>query len=147
MEIMELDIKFRELHRLHRRAMEMRLNKTGVYRAQHQILMCLSDHPQSSQIQIAERFKISSSAVATSLKKLEKGGYLERVVDMEDNRFHKVSLTEKGRQVVENSHEIFQQTIREIYQNLSASDMEQMMSFYEKLEENLKRICQEEQEK
>ena len=73
-------------------------------------------------------------------KKLEKGGYLERVVDMEDNRFHKVSLTEKGRQVVENSHEIFQQTIREMYQNLSTSDMEQMMSFYEKLEEKLKGV-------
>ena len=39
MEIIELDMKFRELHRLHRRAMEIRLNKTGVYRAQHQILM------------------------------------------------------------------------------------------------------------
>ena len=66
---------------------------------------------------------------------------------MEDNRFHKVSLTEKGQQVVENSHEIFQKTIREMYQNLSESEREQMMIFYEKLEENLKRICQEEQEK
>lgn len=147
MEIMELDMKFRELHRLHRRAMEIRLNKTGVYRAQHQILMYLSDHPQSSQIQICGAVQDLVFRGSDIAKKLEKGGYLERVVDMEDNRFHKVSLTEKGQQVVENSHEIFQKTIREMYQNLSESEREQMMIFYEKLEENLKRICQEEQEK
>ncbi len=147
MEIMELDLKFRELHHWHRRAMELRLNKTGIYRAQHQILMYLSKHPQSSQKQIAERFNISSAAVATSLKKLERGGYLERAVDREDNRFHQVSLTEKGQKVVEDSHEIFQRTIEETYLGLSGEELGEAMAFYEKMEENLRRICQEEQEK
>ena len=138
MEIMELDLKFRELHHWHRRAMELRLNKTGIYRAQHQILMYLSKHPQSSQKQIAERFNISSA---------ERGGYLERAVDREDNRFHQVSLTEKGQKVVEDSHEIFQRTIEETYLGLSGEELGEAMAFYEKMEENLRRICQEEQEK
>ena len=74
MKARDLDRSIREVHRWHRKAMEQKLNRTGIHRAQHQILMYLSDHPQSSQKQIAEDFQISQPAVGVSLKKLEKGG-------------------------------------------------------------------------
>ena len=96
MKASDLDRSIREVHRWHRKAMEQKLNRTGIHRAQHQILMYLSDHPQSSQKQIAEDFQISQPAVGVSLKKLEQGGYIQRVVDSEDNRYHQVTLTERG---------------------------------------------------
>lgn len=144
---MELDIKFRDVHRLHWRALELRLNKTGIYRAQHQILMYLSKHPQCAQKEIAERFKISPAAVTSSLKKLERGGYLERTVNQKDNRVHQVRLTEKGKSVVEESHGIFQGTIEEMYQDFSQAEMEHMMEFYQRMEKRMEKICREEREK
>lgn len=147
MKVKELDRLFREIHRWHRKAVECRINRTGVYRAQHQILMYLSDHPQSSQKQIADAFNISPSAVGVSLKKLEKGGYLERLVDTEDNRFHQVTLTQKGREVVCQSRQIFLQVMEEMYQGMDEEEQEILLGFYERIRENLKKICEEEQER
>ena len=64
MKIAELDRSFREIHRWHRKALETRLNRTGLFRAQHQILMYVAKHPQSSQKNIAEEFKISPNKAA-----------------------------------------------------------------------------------
>lgn len=147
MKIAELDRSFREIHRWHRKALETRLNRTGLFRAQHQILMYVAKHPQSSQKNIAEEFKISPPAVGVSLKKLEKGGYLKRLVDEEDNRFHQVTLTEKGMRVVRDSEQIFQQTMEEMFQGLSEEDLERLQNYFTRIRDNLKEICQEEQGK
>lgn len=147
MEITELDRSFRDIHRWHRKALETRLNQTGIFRAQHQILMYVSKHPQSSQKNIAEEFKISPPAVGVSLKKLEKGGYLRRIVDESDNRFHQVTLTEKGMQIVADSERIFQQTMQEMYQGLQDEELEALQSYFIRIRDNLKKICEEEQRK
>ena len=40
--------------KLHRSILEQRLNKTGVYRSQHQILTAMAEHPNTSQKELAE---------------------------------------------------------------------------------------------
>ena len=137
MKASDLDRSIREVHRWHRKAMEQKLNRTGIYRAQHQILMYLSDHPQSSQKQIAEDFQISQPAVGVSLKKLEQGGYIQRVVDSEDNRYN---------QVVCESHKIFGEVTEAMYQGLSQEDKEHYYKVNQRIQENLQRLCQEEGE-
>ncbi len=146
MKARDLDRSIREVHRWHRKAMEQKLNRTGIHRAQHQILMYLSDHPQSSQKQIAEDFQISQPAVGVSLKKLEQGGYIQRVVDSEDNRYHQVTLTEQGRQIVCESHKIFGEVTEAMYQGLSQEDKEYYYGVNQRIQENLQRLCEEEGE-
>ena len=73
--------------KLHRSILEQRLNKTGVYRSQHQILTAMAEHPNTSQKELAEYLNVTAATVAVSVKKLEKGGYITRIVDQEDNRY------------------------------------------------------------
>ena len=80
--------------KLHRSILEQRLNKTGVYRSQHQILTTLAEHSNASQKEIAEYLNVTAATIAVSVKKLEKGGYITRIVDQEDNRYNKLCLTE-----------------------------------------------------
>ena len=61
---------------MHRTALERRLNRTGVYRSQHQLLMCIAKYPQMSQKQLAKERHVSTATVAVSLKKLENGTFV-----------------------------------------------------------------------
>ena len=78
--------KYIRVARLHRSMMERRLDGTGVYRSQHQILMFVSDNPNVSQKELARMYGVSGATIAVSLKKLERGGYIRRLVDQEDKK-------------------------------------------------------------
>ena len=146
MKARELEQGFHGVYRWHCKVLEQRLEQTGVFRAQHQILMFLSDHPQCSQKQIAEAFKISPPAVGVSLKKLEKGGYIERIVDTEDNRFHQVTLTERGRGVVCQSRRIFNEVLEEMYSGLSEEEEQLLLHLTQRIRDNLKNMYKDEGE-
>ena len=86
-------ISYMKTMKLHRCILEMRLKNTGVYRSQHQILMILTDHTNLSQKELAERLYVSTATIAVSVKKLEQGGYITRIMDQNDNRMNKLCLT------------------------------------------------------
>lgn len=128
--------------KLHRSLLERRLNSTGVYRSQHQLLMCIFNRPGISQKELADFHQVSSATVAVSLKKLEKGGYIERLVDAKDNRFNEVRITEKGREVAEESRKIFEEIDREVFCGLSEEDKENFDRYLCRIQENIKVMLQ-----
>ena len=73
--------KYIRVTRLHRSMVEHQLEGTGVYRSQHQILMYVSRNPNVSQKELAGMYGVSGATIAVSLKKLERGGYISRLVD------------------------------------------------------------------
>ena len=133
--------QFMETGKLHRSVLERLLNKTGVHRSQHQILMCLSWNPDISQKKLAALYHVSTAAVAVSLKKLEKGGYIERAVDIEDNRYNKIRLTPKGCSVVENSYALFWEVEECMFAGFASEEKARFLSYLERLSDNLGRIC------
>lgn len=123
--------------RMHRSILERELNKTGVYRGQHQLLMFIAEHPNISQKEIAKLNHVSSATVAVSLKKLEQGGYVRRAVDQEDNRFNRICITEKGSRVAENSIRFFHKTEQQMFAGFSEEDMAGLQNYLERIRGNL----------
>ena len=91
---------FRRVDTMLRRYLDRKVCHTGVYPTQHRLLMELYRNPNCSQVGLAEKFDVSAAAIAVSLKKLEKGGYITRLADEADNRINQVSVTEKGKEVI-----------------------------------------------
>lgn len=129
--------------RLHRMVLERQLNRTGVYRSQHQLLMYIADNPNVSQKEIARYSHVSPATVAVSLKKLEHGGYIQRVVDEHDNRYNKICITEKGRAVVENSVRWFQRVEKSIFDGFSPEEMAAMQGYLNRMHQNLSSLLPE----
>lgn len=123
--------------RLHRMVLERQLNRTGVYRSQHQLLMYIAENPNASQKEIARLNHVSPATVAVSLKKLEHGGYIQRLVDEHDNRYNKICITEKGKDVVENSVRWFQRVECCMFDGFSAEDMAAMQLYLNRIQQNL----------
>ncbi len=129
--------KYIRTNRLHRKVLEQRLNTTGIYRSQHQLLMYVADNPQVSQKGLARLLGVSTATIAVSLKKLEQGGYIDRQMDAKDNRINRICITEKGAEAVEKSIAIFEKLEQRMFSGFSQKDFEQMGDLLDRVYHNL----------
>lgn len=120
-----------------RRYLDRKVCHTGVYPTQHRLLMELYRNPNCSQVGLAEKFDVSAAAIAVSLKKLEKGGYITRLADEADNRINQVSVTEKGKEVIHKSFLIFEETDRCFFDGFTDEEMAQFLDFMERAYKNM----------
>lgn len=140
---MRLLDKYLRAARRHRAVMERRLSSTGVYRSQHKLLMTISDNPNISQKELADMNEVSTATIAVSLKKLEKGGYIKRLVDEKDNRYNQLCITEKGRRIVEESHQIFTEVDEAMFAGFSEEESRKLEESLDRIYENLMRYEKE----
>lgn len=122
----------------HRQIMENKLEKTGVYQSQHRMLMHLSKHEYDSQKDIARAMHISTATVAVTLKKLEKGGYIEKEIDETDSRNNHIRITTKGKKVVIESESIFEKMDEGMLAGFSSQELKQYKQYLERISNNLK---------
>ena len=107
------------------------------------LLMCVYKYPDASQKELARIQNVSTAAVAVTLKKLEKGGYVGRIVDRDDNRYNKIRITEKGRKEVERSIDLFKRVEKGMFAGFSSEEKECFYSCLQKLSGNLEQMLQQ----
>ena len=126
--------------RMHRKLFEKHAADTfGIHRSQHMTLMYISRNENASQKQIAEEFKISAAAVAVTLKKLEAGGFIVRSTAEHDNRQNFINITEKGKQVVEETRRLFTAIDYAMFDSMTDEELKFLMACSEKMYQNLVR--------
>lgn len=130
--------EFIEAGKEHRALLEKRLGCTGVCRGQHQTLMGIWRNPGLSQKELAEAQNVSTAAVAVALKKLEKGGYIERMADEKDSRCNSIHITEKGHDVLETSVHIFMEVEEEILAGFSEEERAVLFQYLSRLRNNIR---------
>ena len=128
------------INQLHRKKMERLLEGTGLHRAQHRLLMTLSEGEFESQAELAAVLEISTATVAVSLKKLERDGYIQKATKKDDSRAKFVSLTEKGEDVVARSREIFTYMDQSVIQGFSEEELVTLRKFLKQMYDNVKEI-------
>ena len=127
--------------RRHHCAMEGLASGIGGHHAQQRLLMFLSDRDGVPvQKEIARFLRISPSAVAVMLKKLEKNGYIEKFTESNDGRVNRVEITPSGEEAVRKMRDIFSGAEKVICDGLTAEDMGHMLSCFDKMLENMNRL-------
>ena len=121
----------------HRKIMQNNLDETGVYQSQHRLLMEISRNPNASQVDLARLMHVSPAAIAVSLKKLEKEGYINRGKDEDDNRLNKITITNKGNRIVEQSKKIFESTEKRVFEGFTEEEKSTLFALLKKLNVNL----------
>lgn len=135
--IKETASMFRKVNRTMARLIARTVSTTRVYRAQHQILMHIAHHPNASQAEIADSMEISPAALAVSLKKLEKGGYIVRRADTADERKKHIEMTALGNEIVAISHTIFMETDNQIFKGFSEEEIQEVNRYMKRMLENI----------
>ena len=123
---------------LHHAAIERRVSKLGFHHSQHRMLMHLARYEHiPSQKELAVAKGISSAAVTTTLKRLEKEGYIARTTTDEDNRKNEIRITEAGRDAVEQSKAIFNTVDKQMFTGISDDELRMFMEILARMRENL----------
>ena len=87
---------------------------------------------------MAQLLHVSPAAVATSLKSLEKKGYIRREPEPGDARRNRVTLTDKGRRAVDDCFACLQRVTRRAFTGLSTEEQAALRGFYLRMLDNLR---------
>ena len=132
--------KLMSIMRDHKKVIDLYVGETNLHKSQHRMLMVLSRLGINvSQRDLAERLNITPAAVAVTLKKLEKNGLVERTVSESDNRFNQVVLTEKGKQIVKESHKVFGYADEKMFAGFSQEELDIFEAYVTRIKENLEK--------
>lgn len=115
-----------------------------IYRSQHRLLMTLGKNPNCSQNELALILDVSPAAVAVSLGKLEKSGYITRVTSADDRRSNQVAISEKGNRVIRNSIKLFDEVESTMFRDFSEEEVHQFQGFLQRACRNLESMQQTE---
>lgn len=139
------DFLFHALMRAHFNARQSGLNRQGLPDlGSPKILFALKHYPEDkaapSQRELADLLHISPATIATSLKSLEKYGYVSRQTDEKDGRRNLISITPKGCQALETSREVFESVDDYMFHGFSPAEREQVFTFHKRMLQNLYQI-------
>lgn len=136
--------KMMRIGRLHRTIFERNISKMGIHHSQHHLLMYIAHAGEvKSQKEIADKFGVSPAAIARSLKTLEAEGFIERTNIGEDNRINTITITEKGKEIVNRSHIMFKETDESLFEDFSNDEIEKFNEYLEKIQSKLLEKCEE----
>ena len=128
-----------KINKLHHEMIDSRAKEIGMHQTQHRILMHLArDAKFSSQKELADRLRITPAAVTVALKKIEQDGYVERALG-HDARYNELRITEKGRDLVNRTREIFQAADTAMFENFSDEELDNYISCLSKMQSNIEK--------
>lgn len=130
--------QFIRVAHMHHAAIEGRIMKLGFHHSQHRMLMHLAKYEHiPSQKELAEAMGITPAAVTTTLKRLEKEGYITRTVTDEDNRRNEIRITEAGLSAVRESQALFETVDKQMFKGISREELEAFTKTLERMRNNL----------
>ena len=136
--------RFLHTDRLHRAAIERALGDLGIHHSQHRMLVHLHRHgAHVSQRTLAEEFDISPAAVAVTLGKLEKNGYIRRSADGTDARCKTIEITEAGREILRVSYDSFTAVDLAMFSDFTESELAAFRATLDRMQAALARLAGE----
>ena len=102
--------------------------------------MYLSMHTDEmiTQKDIAANFQISAAAVAVSVRKLEEEGLISRIADENDNRSNVISLTDKGKQIVDQTKTLISRIDEAMFEGFDDEEIAQFSAYLARLCDNIR---------
>lgn len=82
---------------------------------------------------VAKSLNITAGTLTTAIKRLERKGYVVRMVDDKDKRINKLFLTEKGEKINEAHKEFHLKMVNTIASNLTETEEKQLTDLLSKV--------------
>lgn len=139
----EVIYRFIQTNRLHRTVIERIGTKVDLQCSAHRMLMHVAlEDSVTSQKDIAEQLKITPAAVATTLKRLECEGYVERSKpqNTSDSRANEIRVTERGRRTAEETEKYFRYVDSAALKDFSDEEIDTLLRLLDKMQRNLHAI-------
>jgi len=125
----------------------LRLERIGLHHAQGMVLFHLWKEDGISQGALAEALQITPATACNTLQRMERGDWIERRRDQEDQRIVRVYLTEKARDLHEDARTSLREFDREMGSALSEAEQATLRQSLLKVRHYLEKVTAGEVEK
>lgn len=142
--IKNINDAFHRYHCNHRNIIDARFREKGLYFGQPPILKFISENKNATQKEIADAIHVSPPSVTNSLKRMEEAGLVVRVENKKDARQNFVKLTKKGKELVEYADNMFLRIDDIAYKGFTEEEMDTLVSFLQRMNDNLTAFAKEE---
>lgn len=121
----------------HHAAIDARIGSNGLHRSESMVLKYLADlGKSSSQKELADKFRISSPAMATTIERLVSDGYVTRSSDGEDRRRNSIKITEKGLETVKTASIAIGEVDKMTFGGLSDEEIDRLSELLDRIGNN-----------
>lgn len=97
-------------------------------------LVVLKDKPGITMGELCERLYLACSTATDLIDRMEKNGYLERNRDPDDRRVIRLSITEKGQNIIDQVINARRRYVESILSQLTQEEIDQLERSLEKLD-------------
>jgi DNA-binding MarR family transcriptional regulator len=140
----DVQLLFRAVGKMHKACLRKEMDRRGLAEVgQPFILFMLRDHQEGmnwDQKQFAEALGVSPATVAISIKRMERAGLVTRVPDPEDLRRNRITITEKGRRLVDDCIRAFRHVDTGMFRGFSDEEREELAGYYRRMVRNLEEL-------
>lgn len=120
------------------RLLSRELAPLGLKIAQLDLLMNVHRHPGASQQELARRLLVGRSNITMLLPQLEKDGLVVREPDPEDKRAFRLSMTQKGEELLQRALQVYTGIIDRVMAQSSAAECDQMGELMRRIVDELR---------
>lgn len=129
--------KFGKLNALHRLGLQKISIKNGLYLGQLPILEYIINNDGCTQTEIAKSMGVTPPSIATSVKRMECAGLIERKTDSSDQRYNRLTITEKGKTLAGNCRDSFDKLDSKMFEGLNDVERDIFKKSLDKMINNL----------
>lgn len=137
----EIQMKEFKIQRLNAKLMFERTD-LKLHPQQVPTLLCVLGKEGRTQSEVACEQNISPAAIGVSVRRLEKSGFLRVETDDRDLRVRRLYVTDEGKEALEQARLAYEQVAEAKLSGFSQQEMEQYISFLNRIYDNLKQYSQ-----
>lgn len=108
-----------------------------------EVLLCLKDGEGISQQQLSERLLVTKGNVCMTLQAMEAEGLVERRTDAEDQRAHRIYLTNAGRQRLAKTRPALEALMARMLGGLSSDEQRTLRKLLGRIEQTFDDVADE----
>ncbi len=142
-DVKEIFLQFRSLHKNIHEFTSKKRNIQALSADQWYLLFLIQQMDKPNQKILAERLKITSATLSVRLQRLEKAGFIEKIVSERDKRNFSLHITEKGEKeikVCKNNMKVF---TMHLFEGINKEDIDRMKMYCQIFEENIRLMKEE----
>ena len=128
------------LKRLDRHVTQIFEKRTDISLTRYEILVSLIKNGNVTQKVLQQSLAIDQAAITRHLKLLEEQQYVERKRNEKNNREVLVTISDKGRALLEGCTMFKDQFLNDLYEDFSDSELQQLKQFLTRLNNNVENL-------
>lgn len=126
-----------EIEWLESKSKYKQLSSIEMHEGQPEILAYIYMNENCNQYEIAKHLGVSRATIGVSIKRLQKGGFIEVSPSKTDARSTSLKVSKKGVKTLVRSDMILDEYITKKYEGFSQSELESYIKMLEKIRKNL----------